>query len=79
MPCLALHCMLRVWRCTLWRPAITSVPATSACCLACHRFNLAYVHLVEPRSDDQPVAAEVSARPDSLAPFRQASTLVCVP
>ena len=78
MPCLALHCMLRV--------ALHSLAAcnyfracNSACCLACHRFNLAYVHLVEPRSDDQPVAAEVSARPDSLAPFRQASTLVCVP
>lgn len=37
------------------------------------RLDLAYVHLVEPREDDLPVAiSSVSAaRPDTLAPFRQ--------
>ena len=44
------------------------------------RFGLSYVHLVEPRTDDLPLAAfhnvsGSSARPDSLAPFRQ----VCMP
>lgn len=35
------------------------------------KFGLAYTHMVEPRSDDLPVASDVSARPDTLAPFRQ--------
>lgn len=66
-PHVAVTRVAHVCRCCLRRPPQR--------CLAGCRMNLAYVHLVEPRADDLPVGVaqdDVSARPDSLLPFRQA-------